>query len=91
MEAGLAKLEDVWGRVSFNFVPHKEGSDVALVKMAEEDFEVRLAYRGDWSVARLYCCISPACVDHILAIACQTHPCGCLRKGPEHLMLLAPI
>jgi len=40
MEAGLAKLQDTWGRVAFSFVPHKEGSDVALVKMAEEDFEV---------------------------------------------------
>ena len=40
MEAGLTKLEDVWGKVAFNFAPHKEGSDVALVKMAEEDFEV---------------------------------------------------
>ncbi|GBF96391.1 dynein heavy chain axonemal [Raphidocelis subcapitata] len=40
METGLTKLEDAWGRVAFNFVPHKEGSDVALVKMAEEDFEM---------------------------------------------------
>lgn len=45
MEGGLAKLEDTWGRVAFNFAPHKEGSDVSLVKMAEEDFEVR---RGPW-------------------------------------------
>ena len=40
MEAGLAKLDDTWGRVAFSFAPHKEGSDVFLVKMAEEDFEV---------------------------------------------------
>ncbi|KAI8464229.1 MAG: flagellar alpha dynein [Monoraphidium minutum] len=40
MEGGLAKLEDLWGRVAFTFAPHKEGSDVALVKMAEEDFEM---------------------------------------------------
>lgn len=40
MESGLAKLDDTWGRVAFNFAPHKEGSDVSIVKMAEEDFEV---------------------------------------------------
>jgi hypothetical protein len=40
MEAGLAKLEDTWGRVAFTFAPHKEGSGVSLAKMAEEDFEV---------------------------------------------------
>lgn len=39
MEAGLAKLGDTWARVCFAFAPHKEGSDVSLVKMAEEDFE----------------------------------------------------
>jgi dynein heavy chain len=42
MEAGLAKLEDAWGRAEFVFAPHAEGSDVKLVKMADEDFEVRL-------------------------------------------------
>jgi hypothetical protein len=46
MEAGLAKLEDTWGRVTFNFAPHKEGSSVSLVKMAEEDFEVIRSLRG---------------------------------------------
>ena len=42
MEAGLAKLDEVWGLVAFAFAPHKEGSDVQLVKMAEEDFEASL-------------------------------------------------
>jgi hypothetical protein len=53
MEAGLAKLDEVWGRVAFNFAPHKEGSGVSLVKMAEEDFEV-----GAW--ARLHCGTGPS-------------------------------
>jgi hypothetical protein len=46
MEVGLATLDDTWGRVAFNFTPHKEGSSVLLVKMAEEDFEVGRPQRG---------------------------------------------
>jgi len=40
MENGLAKLNDVWAKVSFLFQQHKS-SDVYTVKMADEDFEVR--------------------------------------------------
>lgn len=46
MEGGLKKLEETWGRVAFTFAPHKEGSDVALVKIADEDFEVRACVGG---------------------------------------------
>ncbi|DBA86689.1 TPA: Dynein alpha chain, flagellar outer arm [Trebouxia sp. C0004] len=38
MEQGLAKLKDTWSHVEFKFAQHK-GTDVYLVKMAEEDFE----------------------------------------------------
>lgn len=40
MEAGLGRLAEVWAKVAFAFTPHKD-SGVALVKMADEDFEVR--------------------------------------------------
>lgn len=39
MENGLAKLEESWTRVCFQFTRHKD-TDVHTVKMAEEDFEV---------------------------------------------------
>jgi dynein heavy chain len=39
MEQGLNKLEDAWGKVSFQFNQHKS-TPVYTVKMAEEDFEV---------------------------------------------------
>lgn len=40
MESGLHKLEDVWTKVSFQSIQHKD-TNVYTVKMAEEDFEVR--------------------------------------------------
>jgi hypothetical protein len=39
MEAALARLEDTWSRVAFQFQQHK-GTRVSTIKMAEEDFEV---------------------------------------------------
>ena len=51
MENGLAKMEDAWARVSFQFTRHKI-SDVHIAKMAEEDFEVRAsALPRCWLVA----------------------------------------
>lgn len=41
MEFGLKKLEDVWAKMAFQFTKHKD-SEVFTVKMAEEDFEVRI-------------------------------------------------
>ena len=34
----IALLQETWGHVEFKFTQHK-GTDVFLVKMAEEDFE----------------------------------------------------
>jgi dynein heavy chain, axonemal len=39
LESGCAKLKDVWGKVEFEFHPHK-GSAVQTVKLKDEDFEM---------------------------------------------------
>lgn len=39
LDLGLQKLRDIWGKVDFEFHPHK-GSSVQTVKMKDEDFEV---------------------------------------------------
>ena len=40
MEISLVKLEEVWSNVNFVSSPYKEGSDVLLLAIAEEDFEM---------------------------------------------------
>ena len=39
MEETLAKLKETWGGIVFLSDPYKEGSDVRLLKIGEEDFE----------------------------------------------------
>ena len=50
MEETLAKLDNAWKGVSWVAEPYKEGSDVSLLKIAEEDFEMleadQLAVQG---------------------------------------------
>jgi Dynein heavy chain, N-terminal region 2 len=40
MEIALAKLGEVWTNVNFVSSPYKEGSDVLLLAISEEDFEM---------------------------------------------------
>jgi dynein heavy chain len=39
MEKTLAKLEEDWKDIKFEFTPHK-GSDVKIMKLSEENFEM---------------------------------------------------
>lgn len=41
--AGLNKLEATWSKMKFQFHKHKD-TEVYTVKMAEEDFEVRVLF-----------------------------------------------
>jgi hypothetical protein len=40
MEVALQKLEEVWTAVNFVASPYKEGSDIMLLAIAEEDYEM---------------------------------------------------
>lgn len=85
MEGGLTKLEDTWSKVAFNFAPHKEGSDVALVKMAEEDFEVGGAISSAWVLEMQQ---GRRQIGKLNGCVCR---CQCALTLPGHTITLLPL
>lgn len=73
MEFGLQKLEETWTKVSFQFTKHKD-TEVYTVKMAEEDFEVRMCWHVVGNLRRRPCA-GPAALLWLLA-CCAVSDCG---------------
>ncbi len=46
MESALKRLDEVWANVNFVSSPYKEGSDIMLLAIAEEDYDMCVHGKG---------------------------------------------
>ncbi len=78
MEIALSKLEEMWSAIVFVSSPYKEGSDVLLLAISEEDFELcvaTLCFPVFLLIARvvvtfLLCTLSSTLCDYLTVARC---------------------
>ena len=77
MEIALSKLEEMWSAIVFVSSPYKEGSDVLLLAISEEDFELCVATLC-FPVFICYCMLCCDCVFLLFGTISSMALCVCL-------------